>query len=147
MDEFGWEFVIMSFFSNCRAIVSEIVTHPFSDSIALPSDAASASFGMTDNRSTVRQSRAASETRGDASGAGAEPRRSAETKSRYVSANFKMVFLVVAAITVLSGVASIVLAGWWLTPTQNEQNVFDSMGFAWKAGIGAILGLIGGKAS
>jgi hypothetical protein len=64
-----------------------------------------------------------------------------------VSANFKMVFLVVAAITVLSGIASIVLAGWWLTPTQNEQNVFDSMSFAWKAGIGAILGLIGGKAS
>ncbi len=62
-----------------------------------------------------------------------------------VSPTFKLVFLTVVTITVLVGVAEIVLAAVWTTPTPNEQTAFEAMDFAWKAGIGAILGLLGGK--
>jgi|ERR1044072_2113682 hypothetical protein len=58
---------------------------------------------------------------------------------------FKLVFLTVTAITVLSIIAQIALANYWLTPTANQQQVFDALGFAWKTGIGAIVGLLGGK--
>jgi hypothetical protein len=58
---------------------------------------------------------------------------------------FKMAFLTVVAITVLAGVTEIILAGRWTEPTANQQSAFEAMGFAWKAGIGAIFGLLGGK--
>jgi hypothetical protein len=37
------------------------------------------------------------------------------------------------------------MAGFWTTPTPNQQSAFEAIGFAWKAGIGAIFGLLGGK--
>jgi hypothetical protein len=58
---------------------------------------------------------------------------------------FKMAFLTVVAITVLAGATEIILAGRWTEPTANQQSAFEAMGFAWKAGIGAIFGLLGGK--
>jgi hypothetical protein len=64
-----------------------------------------------------------------------------------LSSQFKLVFLAVLVITVLAGIAEIVLAFNWTTPTANQQNVFEAMGFTWKTGTGAILGLLGGKAT
>jgi hypothetical protein len=58
---------------------------------------------------------------------------------------FKWALITVVGITVLSGIATIVLAGVWTHPTPNQQSTFEAFGFAWKAGIGAIFGLIGGK--
>jgi len=58
---------------------------------------------------------------------------------------FKLVFLSVLVITVVTGILQIILAGYWPTPTANQQASFEAMGFAWKAGLGAIFGLLGGK--
>jgi hypothetical protein len=58
---------------------------------------------------------------------------------------FKWTFIVVVLLTVLSGIATIVLASIWIHPTPNQQTTFDSFAFAWKVGIGAIFGLLGGK--
>jgi hypothetical protein len=58
---------------------------------------------------------------------------------------FKWVFLSVLAITLLSGIAQIVMASLWDKPTGLQQDVFSAMGFAWKTGFGAIVGLLGGK--
>jgi hypothetical protein len=58
---------------------------------------------------------------------------------------FKMVFICVVTITVVSGIAVVWLADHWQSPTQNQQNAFAAADFAWKAGIGAIFGLLGGK--
>jgi hypothetical protein len=58
---------------------------------------------------------------------------------------FKTVFLTVTFITVGAIVAQIGLAYIWENPTANQQQAFDGLGFAWKAGIGAIFGLLGGK--
>lgn len=58
---------------------------------------------------------------------------------------FKLVFLTIVVITVLCGAADIAMAGVWSDPTSMQQSAFEAAGFAWKAGIGAILGLIGGK--
>jgi hypothetical protein len=58
---------------------------------------------------------------------------------------FKLAVLIVVAITVLSGIAEIVLADIWPNPKSNQQSTFEGFNFAWKAGIGAILGLVGGK--
>jgi hypothetical protein len=62
-----------------------------------------------------------------------------------LSRHFKLVFISVLAITVLSGLAQIVMATFWSTPTGPQQEVFLAMGFAWKMGFGAIVGLLGGK--
>ena len=62
-----------------------------------------------------------------------------------VSPTFKLVFLSVLGITVAAGVLQIILAAAWQEPTHNEQSTFEAMGFAWKVGIGAIVGLLGGK--
>jgi hypothetical protein len=63
-----------------------------------------------------------------------------------LSRHFKLVFISVLAITVLAGLAEIVMASIWGTsPTQLQLEVFSAMGFAWKAGFGAIIGLFGGK--
>jgi hypothetical protein len=62
-----------------------------------------------------------------------------------VAPTFKLVFLSVLAITVVAGLLQIVLAAYWTTPTANQQASFEAMSFAWKTGLGAILGLLGGK--
>jgi hypothetical protein len=61
--------------------------------------------------------------------------------------SFKLVFLTVVGITVLAGVAEIVMAAVWTNPTPDQQSTFEAAGFGWKAGIGAIFGLLGGKIS
>jgi len=59
---------------------------------------------------------------------------------------FKLVFWTVVAIVVIAGVAQFAMADRWAAPTPIQQSTFEAAGFAWKAGIGAILGLLGGKA-
>ena len=58
---------------------------------------------------------------------------------------FNLVFGAVVALTVLARAAVIALAAIWTTPTANQQSAFEAAGFGWKAGLGAILGFIGGK--
>lgn len=62
-----------------------------------------------------------------------------------VSPIYKMAFLVVVAIVFMSAIGLYLMAGYWLTPSPNQQTVFNAAEFAFKAGIGAILGLLGGK--
>jgi hypothetical protein len=63
-----------------------------------------------------------------------------------VPPHFKMIFLAVLAITILAGVALIILASTWSSPTDLQKQTYAAMDFAWKAGLGAIFGLLGGKA-
>lgn len=58
---------------------------------------------------------------------------------------FNMVFITIALITVVSGIGHVFLADIWTAPTPNQQSAFEAIGFAWKAGIGALFGLLGGK--
>jgi hypothetical protein len=74
-----------------------------------------------------------------------EPPPAAPPSPITISPTFKLVFISVLAITVFSGVAQIVMASIWATPTASQKEVFDAMGFAWKVGFGAIVGLLGGK--
>jgi hypothetical protein len=68
-----------------------------------------------------------------------------QTATIVVPVFFKMVFITVTVITVSAGAAQVMMAMGWQQPTPNEQSVFEAMGFTWKAGIGAIFGLLGGK--
>jgi hypothetical protein len=67
-------------------------------------------------------------------------------KAIVVSSHFKLVFLSILAITLLSGAVQTLLAFSWPDPTKAQQEVFEAMGFAWKLCLGAIVGLLGGKA-
>jgi hypothetical protein len=58
---------------------------------------------------------------------------------------FKLVFTSVLAITICSGLAAVLIASLWIDPTHNQQAIFEAFDFAWKAGIGAIFGLLGGR--
>ena len=74
-----------------------------------------------------------------------KPKPPAPAKILVVPATFKMVFLTIVALTVAAGIAQSFMAGFWTAPTPNEQSVFEGMGYAWKTGVGAIFGLLGGK--
>jgi hypothetical protein len=58
---------------------------------------------------------------------------------------FKLVFLTVSAATLFSALVQLGIAHSWPQPTPVQQATFESFAFAWKAGFGAILGLLGGK--
>lgn len=68
-----------------------------------------------------------------------------------VPASFKIVFIVVTALTVLSFISMGALALWGSNGTTEaelsvfQRNFYGACSFGWQAGLGAILGLIGGK--
>jgi len=62
-----------------------------------------------------------------------------------IQVTFKLVFLSVLFLTVVSGIAAIAMAFAGDVRQQNQQEVFESMNTAWKLGLGAIFGLLGGK--
>ena len=70
-----------------------------------------------------------------------------------IDSNFKLIFWAVLLLTILSfiGQASLAFAGSDATDAANipaNQASFQAIcDFGWKAGLGAILGLLGGKAS
>ena len=59
---------------------------------------------------------------------------------------FKMVLLATVILTVAFAAVQIIIAIYFPHTTANEQSVFQDMGSAWKASLGAHLGLLGGKA-
>lgn len=68
-----------------------------------------------------------------------------------VPASFKIVFIVVVIITLLSFFGIGALAFWGSQDTDPhkisvfQNNFISACSFGWQAGLGAILGLIGGK--
>lgn len=59
--------------------------------------------------------------------------------------SFAVVFRAVVVMTAGSGVVLVVAANLWIDPTAVQQSVMQSMDFAWKAGVGAILALLGAR--
>lgn len=63
-----------------------------------------------------------------------------------VTATFRLVFLTVTGITIFSGITCLILAAQPdLTPQQLR--VFETAQMTWQTGSGALLGMLGGKAS
>jgi hypothetical protein len=61
--------------------------------------------------------------------------------------NYNVLLLFVFGLTVVTGAAQLMLAlALGEHPTPMQQQAFAAMNFAWQAGLGAILGLLGGKA-
>jgi hypothetical protein len=58
---------------------------------------------------------------------------------------FRFVFTTIVALTVFSGMASLVMAFAIDNIHPQQQAIFESMNNTWKLGFGAILGLLGGK--
>jgi hypothetical protein len=59
---------------------------------------------------------------------------------------FKWVFVTVVSLTAISLIASFVLS-FCASPSQLQVSLFETCTTTWKMGFGAIVGLIGGKAS
>jgi hypothetical protein len=60
-------------------------------------------------------------------------------------AGYRLVFFTVVGLTLVSGLGEITMAAVWTNPTADQQSAFEAIDFAWKAGIGVIFGLFGGK--
>ena len=56
-----------------------------------------------------------------------------------------LVFRGVLIVTIGSGLAQVMMAAFWTDPNSVQTSVIASMDFAWKAGVGAILGMLGSK--
>ena len=65
-----------------------------------------------------------------------------------VSPTFKLVFWAVLLLTVLFALLAVIIAFFAPQPlTSTQQAVFETFNLMWKVGFGAIVGLIGGKAT
>jgi hypothetical protein len=73
-----------------------------------------------------------------------QPSRSLSTQIT-LSPHFKIVFLSIFALTIASGIGQVILAIFFSAMSADLHSVFEGLGFAWKSGIGAIFGLLGGK--
>ena len=70
------------------------------------------------------------------------------THIRTIPPSFKLVFWSVLILTVGSAIGALLIAFFAEEPLQtNQQTMFETLDTVWKMGIGAIFGLIGGKAS
>lgn len=75
----------------------------------------------------------------------AEKPKAAEPALYASDPTYKLVLITVIAITAVCGIADIILASMWPDPTQLQQQAFAAVDVGWKGGLGAILGLLGGK--
>jgi hypothetical protein len=86
---------------------------------------------------------------GMANGATANPQ--VNTNNITISKNFKLVFLTVVGITLISFIGQGLLALIGNNGSVEadlsvfQRNFYNACNFGWQAGVGAILGLIGGK--
>ncbi|MBD1889322.1 hypothetical protein [Coleofasciculus sp. FACHB-SPT9] len=63
-----------------------------------------------------------------------------------ITSTFKLVFGTVVGFTLVSGITAVVIASQpHLTPQQ--ERVFETCQTTWQTGIGAVVGLMGGKAA
>jgi hypothetical protein len=114
------------FFANSAAIVTEVFKSPTSSSVVITG------AGYTEPPKPVEPPPA--------------PTLPPEQGRKIpIQPTFKLVFLTVLGLTVVAFIAQVVMAAIWDKPTPNQQAVFEAAAFAWKAGIGAIFGLLGGK--
>jgi len=61
------------------------------------------------------------------------------------SSVFMWVLLIVTILTVMAGIAYVVMAVYWTIPTAMQQTAFDRVGNIFTLGFGALVGLLGGK--
>ena len=113
-------------FSNAAAVVTELFNYPRSGTLV---------FTITE--------RPPDYSRLDRHAAGPPPLE--ESAPKFISPTFKLVFLSVLGLTILAGAAEVIMAAYWTAPSANQQSAFEAASFVWKAGVGAILGLVGGK--
>jgi hypothetical protein len=123
--------------ANTALIVSETLRSPTEETVIVPGSA-----------KTQRREEAVAErppTRRLTTDAAYDPTKA--PGAIILSPRFKLIFFAVLILTILAGIAEIAMAAAWPTPTDQQHQVFLAMDFAWKAGFGAIVGLLGGKAS
>ncbi len=73
-----------------------------------------------------------------------QPKQSEKSKPPKITPAFRMVFVTVVALTLLSGGGSVWMAAQpSLTPPQSR--LFENLTTTWQMGIGAIFGLLGSK--
>jgi hypothetical protein len=56
-----------------------------------------------------------------------------------------LVLWMVSGLTIGAGVAVIVMAAFWTTPTQMQSAAFQAMEMTWASGVSALIALIGGR--
>lgn len=118
-------------------VVTQSLAHPTTTSVFAGSTNQASELPKADDE----QSSAARATRAGRT----TPQKRSKGPDLIVAPTFKLVFLVVVSLTIVSGLLQVLLAQLWIETTENQQQVFEGLGFAWKAGIGAIFGLVGGK--
>jgi hypothetical protein len=124
------------FIANTAAVVFETLNSPLSQSLLIfvtPQGPPPGSAGVPGS--------------GGPPGSAGPPGSRAPPPPKTVTLNpvFKLIFLTVFIITLLAGLAEIIMAIEWEPMTNHQQTVFDAMDSTWKAGVGVIFGLIGGK--
>jgi hypothetical protein len=133
-----------SFTSNATATISSILFQPFGTSyvkITTPDGTISAHSSEARNSSGgLKHWRTLD--------AAPKPKKSEEQlKLVPVDNSFKVIFFIVLIVSISAIIAAAVAAQFWTTPTPNQQRVFEALEWAYKLGMGAIIGLISGQAS
>jgi hypothetical protein len=74
------------------------------------------------------------------------PKASQLSISGVVTPMFKLIFITVLCLTILSGLASLALGIWADSAKDTTKSLIETFSTTWKMGFGAIIGMVGGKA-
>jgi hypothetical protein len=121
--------ILPGFRASSAAIITEIFAAPKSDSII----------------DTIKAPLPPSGTPGGHLLGMAAKEKPQTIKQTAISSQFKLIFLSVLGLTVVLLVADVLLAHFWTQPTTSQLNVISTVDTVFKACIGAIIGLFGGK--
>lgn len=75
------------------------------------------------------------------------PNKDNEERSINTTPVFKMVLLIVTGLTLILLAIHVVIAFSYANPTKPQEGLVEAVGTCWKMGVGAIIGLLGGKAT
>ena len=141
-------FISRGFAANTAAIVGQAFSNPFVTTIIEPAE--------TDEEQRPQEDAILPESELKEAPPRKSPQPNNEVADRakpartrkppnVVTPAFYLTFLTVTLITIVAFGLDLYYAGQWPTPTPRQIETLNNIGFAWKMGFGAIVGLLGGK--
>jgi hypothetical protein len=130
------------FFANTAATITSLAIQPFNTSyIEMPAPPAA----ITTQPPVVAMDSKLDQSTKRVRTTDAAPKIKPKTTLVPVDLTFKQIVLTILVVSVAALVADWIAAAYWTIPTPNQQRVFDGLEWIYKAGFGAVTGLIGGQ--
>lgn len=130
------------FFANTAATIASVAIQPFSTSyIEMPAPPAA----ITTQPPVIAMDSKPDQSTKRVRTTDAAPKVKPKTTLVPVDLRLKQWVLTILVVSVAALVADSIAAAYWTIPTPNQQRIFDGLEWIYKAGFGAVFGLISGQ--